>query len=204
MIANLITLARLILVFVVVALFGQNVYLDVLMIMVTALILALDAVDGYIARKRNEASDFGALFDIVGDRIVENVYWVYFAVVGVIPFWLPIIVLARGFVTDGLRSAAFAQGKTAFGSKTMMRSAWTRMLTSSRASRSIYGIFKTITFLYLGGVIALRSVVVTYSIPAEFITGCEMTGIIIATIAVAMCIIRGIPVLVDGWEYVKG
>ena len=204
MVANFITLARLILVFVVVALFRQNVYLDILMIMTTALILALDAVDGYIARKRKEASDFGALFDIVGDRVVENVYWIYFAVVGVIPFWLPMIVLARGFVTDGLRSAAFAQGKTAFGKKTMMRSAWTRMLTSSRASRSIYGIFKTITFLYLGGVIALKSAAAPYSIPAEFIAGFEMTGVIIATIAVAMCVIRGIPVLVDGWEYVKG
>jgi CDP-diacylglycerol--glycerol-3-phosphate 3-phosphatidyltransferase len=204
MVANFITLARLVLVFVVVALFGQNVYLDTLMIAVTALILALDAVDGYIARKRKETSDFGALFDIVADRIVENVYWVYFAVVGVIPFWLAIIVLARGFLTDGLRSAAFAHGKTAFGEKTMMRSEWTRMLTSSRASRGIYGTFKTITFLYLGGVIALKSAAAIYSIPAGFIAGFEVTGVVIATIAVAMCVIRGIPVLVDGWEYVKG
>lgn len=200
MIANFITLTRLILVFVVVALFGQHVYLDLLLIMATALILALDAVDGYIARKLKQTSDFGGLFDIVGDRVVENVYWIYFAVVGLIPFWLPMIVLARGFVTDGLRSAAFAQGRNAFGEKTMMRTAWTRMLTSSRASRGIYGGFKTITFLYLGGVIALKST----ALPIEVIAGFEATGVVIATIAVAMCVVRGIPVLVDGWEYVKG
>ena len=203
MTANFITLARLILVFVVVALFGHNAYLDILMIMTTALILMLDAVDGYVARRLKQTSDFGGLFDIVGDRIVENVLWMYFAVAGLIPLWLPVIVLARGFITDGLRSAAFAQGKTAFGGKTMMRSAWTRMLTSSRASRSVYGVFKTITFLYLGGVIALKSAAGVYNIPAEFIIGCELAGAILATIATVMCVMRGIPVLVDGWEYVK-
>ncbi len=200
MVANFITLIRLILVFVVVALFGQHVYLDLLMIIMTALILALDAVDGYVARKLRQTSDFGGLFDIIGDRVVENVYWIYFAIVGLIPFWIPMIVLTRGFVTDGLRSAAFAQGKSAFGEKTMMRSGWTRMLTSSRASRSIYGTFKTITFLYLGGVIALKGV----SLSVEVIAGFEAAGVVIATIAVAMCVVRGIPVLVDGWEYVKG
>jgi len=199
MVANFITLARLVLVFVVVALFGQRVYLDILMIMATALILALDAFDGYVARKLKQVSDFGALFDIVGDRVVENIYWIYFAVAGLIPFWFPMIVLARGFVTDGIRSAAFAQGKTAFGRQTMMRSTWTRMLTSSRASRSIYGGFKTITFLYLGGVIALKSA----ALSTEFIAGFEIAGAVIATFAVAMCVVRGIPVLLDGWEYVK-
>ena len=92
MVANLITLARVILVFVVIAFLGQDFYLDILMIAMTGFILALDAVDGYVARKRKETSDFGALFDIVGDRVVENIYWIYFAVVGLIPFWLPMIV----------------------------------------------------------------------------------------------------------------
>ena len=174
------------------------------MIGATILILALDAVDGYVARKRKETSDFAALFDIAGDRVVENVYWIYFAIVGLIPFWLPIIVVARGFATDSLRSAAFAHGNTRFGEKTMMKSAWTRMLTSSRASRSIYGTFKTATFLYLGGVIALKSAATTYTIPAEFIAESEIAGVVMATIAVSMCVVRGLPVLVDGWEYVKG
>ncbi|MEC4679546.1 MAG: CDP-alcohol phosphatidyltransferase family protein [Nitrospirota bacterium] len=204
MVANLITLARVILVFVVIALLGQDFYLDILMIAMTGFILALDAVDGYVARKRKETSDFGALFDIVGDRVVENIYWIYFAVVGLIPFWLPMIVLARGFVTDGIRSAAFAQGKSAFGEKTMMRSPWTRMLTSSRASRGIYGISKTVAFLYLGGVIALKSAAATYNILPEFIASFEVAGMVIATLTVSMCIVRGIPVLVNGWEYVKG
>ena len=199
MVANLITLFRLILVFVVISLFGQHVYLDVLLVVMIGVILFLDAVDGYVARKLNEASDFGALFDIVGDRIVECIFWVYFAVVGLIPFWIPAIVIARGFFTDGLRSAAFADGKTAFGEKTMMSSTWTRALTSSRASRSIYGIAKTLAFLYLGGVLTFKN----FGAYPEVVVGLELAGVIISSVAVAMCLIRGLPVLVDGWKYVK-
>ena len=50
MVANLITLFRLILVFVVITLFGQHVYLDVLLVVMIGVILFLDAVDGYVAR----------------------------------------------------------------------------------------------------------------------------------------------------------
>ena len=200
MIANLITLFRLILVFVVISLFGVHLYLDILLVGLIGLILFLDAVDGYVARRLNQTSDFGALFDIVGDRIVECIFWVYFAVVGLIPFWIPVIVIARGFFTDGLRSAAFAEGKTAFGENTMMSSKWTRALTSSRTSRSVYGITKTLAFLYLGGVIAFKN---SGAFP-EMIIGLELAGVILSTVVVAMCLIRGLPVLVDGWKYVKG
>lgn len=200
MIANLITLFRLILVFVVISLFGIHLYLDILLVVLIGLILFLDAVDGYVARKLNQTSDFGALLDIVGDRIVECIFWVYFAVIGLIPFWIPAIVIARGFFTDGLRSVAFAQGKTAFGENTMMTSKWTRALTSSRMSRSVYGIIKTIAFLYLGGIIAFKN---SGALP-ELVIGLEWIGIILSAVAVAMCLIRGLPVLIDGWKYVKG
>ncbi len=200
MIANLITLFRLMLVFVVISLFGYHLYLDILLVALIGLILLLDAVDGYVARKLNQTSALGALLDIVGDRIVECVFWVYFAVVGLVPFWIPVIVIARGFFTDGLRSAAFAQGKTAFGENTMMTSRWTRALTSSRASRSIYGIAKAVAFVYLGGVIAFEN----SGIYPELVVGLKLVGVILSVIAVAMCVIRGLPVLVDGWKYVKG
>jgi hypothetical protein len=89
MYANLITLIRLFLVFVAVALFNLNFYANVAMFALTIIIIAMDWADGYVARKRNESSDFGALFDIAGDRIVENVLWIYFAIIQMVPFWVP-------------------------------------------------------------------------------------------------------------------
>ena len=42
----------------------------------------MDGVDGYIARKYNQASELGSVLDIMGDRIVEASYWIAFAVFG--------------------------------------------------------------------------------------------------------------------------
>ena len=114
MIANLITLFRLILAFVVISLFGHHIYLDILLVVLIGLILFLDAVDGYVARKLNQTSDFGALFDIIGDRIVECIFWVYFAVVGLIPLWIPVIVIARGFFTDGFAECCLCPRQDCF------------------------------------------------------------------------------------------
>ena len=80
----------------------------------TIIAFALDGVDGYVARKFNEESKFGALLDIMGDRIVENTYWILFAVMGWINILFPLIAITRGFVTDTIRSAAMEQGLIVF------------------------------------------------------------------------------------------
>ena len=87
--ANLITLIRLILTFFVVALFNINFYTNVAMFVMIIIIIAMDWLDGLVARKRGEASKFGALFDIAGDRIVENIFWIYFATIGMVSVWVP-------------------------------------------------------------------------------------------------------------------
>ena len=203
MTANIITLARIGLVFVAVVLFEANVYGQVLAFFLTILIIYMDALDGYVARKLGTASDLGALLDITGDRIVENVYWIYFTAIGVISFWVPIIVIARGFLTDSLRSIAFADGRTAFGEKTMMRSGFTRFLVSSRFSRAVYGVSKAVIFCYLGGLLALRGAMADFyfTIPSRLLFSLDLVGQVIVYVVLGMCVIRGIPVLWDGRLY---
>jgi CDP-diacylglycerol--glycerol-3-phosphate 3-phosphatidyltransferase len=203
MTANIITLIRIGLVFIAVLLFGTGFYGQLAAFLLTILIIYMDALDGYVARKLNTASDLGALFDITGDRIVENVYWIYFASIGMVTIWIPIIVITRGFLTDSLRSIAFAEGKTAFGDKTMMRSGLTRLLVSSRFSRGIYGVSKAIIFCYLGGLIALRGAASEFPIyiTPRTMSGLDLLGHIIAYIVLIMCVVRGIPVLWDGRYY---
>jgi len=203
MTANMITLVRLLLVFVIVALFNLNFYANAAMLIMTILIIAMDWADGYVARKQGKSSDFGAIFDIAGDRIVENVLWVYFAVIQMVPFWVPMVVVTRGFITDLLRSMAFAKGKTPFGEKTMMDSKWAKALVSSRISRGIYAFSKVIVFCYLAAILTLKSAVTEFSlsIPGSVLSGLLIAGSVIVYITVAMCIIRGIPVIVDGRKY---
>lgn len=203
MTANIITMSRILLVFVAVVLFQSGFYGQLAAFILTILIIYMDALDGYIARRLRINSDLGALLDITGDRIVENVYWIYFCTRGMISFWVPLIVITRGFLTDMLRSIAFTEGRTAFGERTMMRSALTRLLVSSRFSRGLYGAGKAIIFCYLGGIIALRGAAshFDFPLPHDLMKALGLAGQIAAYIVLAMCVVRGAPVLWDGRIY---
>ncbi len=196
MTANVITLYRLFFTFIVIAIFGQHTYINIACIATIALIFLLDAVDGFVARKRDQTSTFGAVFDIAADRIIENVFWIYFAVNDLVHLWMPIAVVTRGLLTDGVRSIALTDGKTPFE---MMSIPWTRALTSSRISRFFSGLSKALAFIFLATVSVLKDTHPDTSIFNIFSTA----SIIIATIAVAICLIRGFPVLIDGWKYIK-
>jgi len=129
--ANLITVGRLVLLFVVIGLIVVgNVHVVGACMALIVVVFASDGIDGYVARRRGSTSAFGAVFDIAGDRIVENVLWVVFADLGVVPIWVPLMVLTRGFVVDGLRSLSYGEGMTAFGERNMMRSPITRSTTA--------------------------------------------------------------------------
>jgi CDP-diacylglycerol--glycerol-3-phosphate 3-phosphatidyltransferase len=202
--ANIITLGRIILVFLVIFLFQAGFYLRLLAVLLTILVIYLDSLDGYVARKLGVASDFGALFDITGDRIVEHIYLIFYTAMGVLNFWVPLIFVTRSFLVDTLRSVAYSrEGKTPFGDKTMMKSSLTQFLTASRFSRAIYGASKVIAFVLLGMILALERGFRDglQPVPLDwFRTGVYLTTIIV-WVMVVFNLIRGIPVLVDGRFY---
>src|SRR5688500_20141962 len=104
--ANLITLGRTLLAFVVVGMLHwrtTGIYLTAVVLTVT--IILLDALDGYVARKRRECTTFGAVADILGDRVVEMTYWIVFATFGRISVCVAIVVAARVVYVDGLRAS---------------------------------------------------------------------------------------------------
>lgn len=200
MAANVITLGRILLTFFVIVLFQWGFYFRVSAIVLTIIVIYLDSLDGIIARKLGLASEFGALFDITGDRIVEHIYLIFFASMGIVSFWVPIIFVCRSFLVDTLRSVAFAkEGKTPFGEKSMMRSSLTLFLTASRFSRAVYGFGKVLIFVLLGAILALQKRPDLLS-PDTFGQFNLVTQTIV-WIVVAMNLIRGLPVLWDGHAY---
>jgi len=201
---NLITLVRIIMAFASVALFRHGVYANGAALILLAVALALDAVDGYVARHSGRTSDVGAAFDIAADRIVESVYWIYFASAGLVSFWIPVVVVARGGLTDFLRAVAFTQGQTAFGDKTMMQTWWGKLLVGSRASRAIYGLIKCAAFLALGLWLALAQAPEWRALLAvSLIEVLRLTAIALAIAAVALCLIRGVPVIIEGLRFFR-
>lgn len=186
--ANFITIFRVFLMFIgvylIMAFEGNfNAYLWTLIL--TILAFSLDGVDGYIARKFHEESKLGALLDIMSDRIVENTYWIIFAVMGWLPVWFSLVALTRGFVTDTIRSAAMEKGLTPFG---MQRNPICKWITGSKFMRITYAVAKVLAFI----------VIIAGKIPnipnAETI---EAVGYWLAVIAIVFCVVRGLPVVIE-------
>lgn len=201
---NLITLIRVFLAFVSIALFGAGAIGSVIALVLLVVTLALDAADGYVARRRGQSTDVGAAFDIAADRIVESVFWIFFAASGLITFWIPIIVIARGGLTDFLRTIAFTQGQTAFGEKTMMQSWWGKLLVGSRASRAAYGMIKCAAFFALGLWLTLANAPAWRAMPAAgLVEGVRIGALALAISTVVFCIVRGVPVIIEGFRYFR-
>jgi CDP-diacylglycerol--glycerol-3-phosphate 3-phosphatidyltransferase len=204
--ANLITIARLILLFVVIAMIHfRPVDLALLSMILLGVVFAGDGIDGWVARKRGSTSPFGAVFDIAGDRIVETVLWVYFAWERVIPLWVPFLVIVRGGLVDALRSMSYVEGMTAFGENTMMRSAVSRWLTAGRFMRGLYGYVKAAAFVFLTGYYGYIQPEAegswldkVYSLDVV-----RWFGWANVWLAVALTLIRGVPVLFDAVPYIR-
>ena len=163
-------------------------------------VFASDGLDGWVARKRGSTSQFGAVFDIAGDRIVENALWIIFADLDLIPVWVPLMVMTRGFLVDGLRSLSYVEGMTAFGESNMMRSP----LTALAHRRPLHA-----RVLRLGEIrrIRLPHRARCLGVPGHRVTpssaGCMTSSVLrwfgwtLVWLAVALTIIRAIPVFVD-------
>ena len=70
-----------------------------------------DFVDGQIARKLNQISDFGKFLDPLADKLLTIAAMVMFCQWGLMPAWALMIVLAREFAVTGLRLIAVGKGK---------------------------------------------------------------------------------------------
>src|SRR5580704_8304545 len=154
---NQVTAARVAAAFAAVALFtfGHDAPVaDVTAILLTIAAIALDGLDGYIARVRGLATPLGAQLDILGDRVIENLFFTFFAVSGLISLWVPVTFFARGAATDFLRGLATRAGRTGFGHDGMLQTGWGRVLVASRFSRGAYAVLKCVCFCYLGLLVA--------------------------------------------------
>ena len=70
-----------------------------------------DFVDGQIARRYNQVSDFGKFLDPLADKLLTIAAMVMFCEWGMMPGWALMLVLAREFAVTGLRLVAVGKGK---------------------------------------------------------------------------------------------
>jgi CDP-diacylglycerol--glycerol-3-phosphate 3-phosphatidyltransferase len=192
--ANLLTLSRIVLLIVVARLFYvESAIAQLASFFLIIVMFVTDALDGYVARKRNESSLFGSLFDIAGDRIVEITLWIVAADNGLVPIWVPLVFIARGVIVDTIRAGqAAAQHETPFG---LMHSKLGKFIVAGKFMRIFYAVLKAAAFCGLSALRPLPEV-----LPGFWaIFGAAWTALTYASVyvSVLLCVLRGLPVIVE-------
>lgn len=191
--ANLITFGRCLLLLVLLLVVYQGTpQMQLLNAPLVLLMISLDGVDGWVARRRGEESVFGATFDIAADRIVENVLWVVLAHLGLIGVWVPLLFIIRGNLVDAIRSRGAAEGTAAFD---MLQTPVGRFLVAGRFMRAFYAVVKAATFAW---------VLLWQPFPelapefwAQWSDPIQALSLTLVVVSAALCVIRGLPVVAE-------
>jgi len=182
------------LLFVVVAIAYQpSSWLKLIDVPLLIFVFVTDGLDGYVARKRRETSQFGAMFDIAVDRSVELTLWIVFAHLALVPVWVPLLFVIRGSIVDAIRAQQSHSGhKSPFD---VMRSPLARFLVAGRFMRAFYAVMKAVAFCWLLLMQPLPELLPSIWTQWSWL----LHGVTAALIwfVVGLCLARGIPVIIE-------
>ena len=69
-----------------------------------------DKLDGYIARSRNQITNFGKFMDPLADKLLVTSALVSLVELQLLPAWAAMVIIAREFAVSGLRTVAASEG----------------------------------------------------------------------------------------------
>ena len=100
---NILSLSRIFLLLPIIIFFYKSFYLLSLIIFITAAIT--DYLDGYIARKKNQNSDQGALLDLLSDKIFVSILliWMTFFFDSLLILFSTLLIVSREITVSYLR-----------------------------------------------------------------------------------------------------
>lgn len=109
---NKLTLFRIILIplFMVVALYDITPFPTVVALVVFILACVTDWLDGYLARKNNQVTNFGKIVDPLADKMLVTAALLCLVSDNLVSPWIAIIILAREFIVSGIRISAASEG----------------------------------------------------------------------------------------------
>ena len=112
-----------------------------------------DYIDGQIARKCNQVSDFGKFLDPLADKLLTIAAMVMFCEWGTFPAWALMIVLTREFAVTGLRLVAVGKGK-------VIAAGWSGKVKTASTMLGLCVLMAFPTALWLG-VLVMAVIVIT-------------------------------------------
>ena len=91
-------------------------YIEYIAAFVFILLALTDILDGYIARKTKQITDFGKLMDPLADKLLVSAALIFLIGKG-IPAWMAFVIIAREFAVAGLRYVALTKKNVIHASK---------------------------------------------------------------------------------------
>ena len=137
-----------------------------------------DFLDGYVARKYNQVTDFGKFVDPLADKLLTTTAFLYMLVDGVCDPVVLAIILAREFAVSGLRMVAAG----APGGKVIAANMWGKVKTALQ--------MLTICFYYFG-----------YAAEAAFSAHPERSVFATQVISYVLCWVVAAVTLISGVKY---
>ena len=109
--ANKLTVIRMILVpiFLIASMFG-TIEGNIIALVIFIVASITDKLDGYIARSKNQITNFGKFMDPLADKLLVTSALIVLVEKGIVPGWVVVIIIAREFIVSGLRTLAASQG----------------------------------------------------------------------------------------------
>jgi CDP-diacylglycerol--glycerol-3-phosphate 3-phosphatidyltransferase len=176
---NQLTVARLILTFVFVALLSIDglPYAGTAALLVFSIAAFTDFLDGYLARKHSLITNFGKLMDPLADKILMCAGFVLLACLNFIPAWIVIVILSREFLVTGLRLLATAEG----------------IVLAADSLGKYKTIFQIVTVIYFLLIIAAREPVFRWLNPVFDLPlfGPALLGLVLIWVSLALTLISG-------------
>ncbi|MHB1016314.1 MAG: CDP-diacylglycerol--glycerol-3-phosphate 3-phosphatidyltransferase [Coriobacteriia bacterium] len=131
-----------------------------------AILAATDAVDGYIARSRNQITTFGKFIDPLADKLLVTAALVALVDLELLPSWIALVIISRELVVSGLRMVAVAEGRVIAASsggkvKTVLQIAAIIcfLLKDSALLQTLLGpaaaLFQTVSWLVMGAAVVM-------------------------------------------------
>lgn len=112
--ANILTLTRLLLVPIFLyALFygdGHHTYARIVAWAIFAVACITDRFDGLLARNYGMATEFGAFVDPIADKILIGSALISLSMLGELPWWVTVVIMAREVAITALRLAVIRRG----------------------------------------------------------------------------------------------
>ena len=143
-----------------------------------------DKLDGYLARKNNQVTNFGKFLDPIADKILVVAAMILFVEMGRLPAWIPIIVIIREFAVSGYRLIAVQNS-----GKVIAANVWGKLKTVTQMIAII------LMFLTTQPYFAFVNSALTYMTTGDFVMN------ILASIFMTVSVIATI---FSGYEYLKG